>query len=563
MGKRRKSNTKKKIGAKILTGFIVLLVLVAVIGASGIIAIRTLSALSDELYRQQSLGHSISSVLNAHFTWRQNLTVAVFTGSKFSGSLDPETCVLGQWLETDEAKNISDPVILNYLAQIKVPHENIHNDAKIVIDYLEAGNRKDAEAYFIGYILPQTQIVINNLTEMERQFDVTVIDITYNIRDTQSLSIIIIIVLVCAAVAAGIVLAWQIPRSIVQPLGFLTNFMQRATATGDITISPEDAGSIQKFSSTKDEIAECINSCVVFYNHVSDIAQTLEVISNKNLAVEIPLLSDKDIMSLSVNRMIDILNVMFGEISMSAGQVASGSKQISASAQALAQSASEQASTVDNLSVSVSDILEKTKENTALAERAAKLADTIKDNAEHGSHHMDELIEAVRDINEANRNVIKVIKVIDDIAFQTNILALNAAVEAARAGAAGKGFAVVADEVRNLAAKSADAAKSTESLIKDSIEKAEMGSRIADETEASLEEIVSGINESSQIFTSIAKSSEEQLSGIEQITSGIEQVSHVVQQNSATAEESAAASDEMSGQSSMLEELIGQFKLKE
>jgi methyl-accepting chemotaxis protein len=197
-----------------------------------------------------------------------------------------------------------------------------------------------------------------------------------------------------------------------------------------------------------------------------------------------------------------------------------------------------------------------------MAERAAKLANDIKNSAEKGNHQMNEMMEAVKDINAASQNISKVIKSIDDIAFQTNILALNAAVEAARAGQHGKGFAVVAEEVRNLAAKSAEAAKDTERLIADSIEKAELGSRIADETAASLAEIVNGIGESSRLVSDIAKSSEEQSVGISQINQGIDQVAGVTQQNSATAEESAAASQEMSGQSLMLEEMISRFKLK-
>jgi len=250
------------------------------------------------------------------------------------------------------------------------------------------------------------------------------------------------------------------------------------------------------------------------------------------------------------------------EINAATGQVSSGSKQIANGAQALAQGSTEQAASVEQLSASISDIALKTKDNAEKASRAATLASSIMQNAEKGSRQMGEMTNAVKEINQASQSISKVIKVIDDIAFQTNILALNAAVEAARAGQHGKGFAVVAEEVRNLAGKSAEAAKDTGGLISNSMEKAELGARIAEETAASLADIVAGINESTQIVGEIATSSEEQSIGISQVNTGIDQVAQVVQQNSATAEESAAASEEMSGQSSMLENLIAQFKLK-
>lgn len=241
----------------------------------------------------------------------------------------------------------------------------------------------------------------------------------------------------------------------------------------------------------------------------------------------------------------------------------SGSKQIAGGSQALAQGSTQQASVVEELSASIGEISEKTGQNADMARKAASLSDVIKTNAEKGNSQMDQMVQAVMEINEASNSIGKVIKVIDDIAFQTNILALNAAVEAARAGQHGKGFAVVADEVRNLAAKSAVAANDTSGLIENSIQKANLGLEIARGTADSLKEIVGGINESAEIVMRISQSSDEQAKAIAQINMGIEQVAQVVHQNSATAQQSAAASEEMSGQADMLGELVSKFRVQD
>jgi len=348
-----------------------------------------------------------------------------------------------------------------------------------------------------------------------------------------------------------------------KPLIPLAAFMNKAGTTGDISLTPADAEVIGKYAQIKDEIGEAISGAAAFVSHVTEISKILETVAEGDLTVDVASLSEDDVMANSIKHMVDSLSSMFTEIRSTTDQVASGSRQVSNGAQSLAQGSTQQAASVEELSGAIADISQKTKDNVLTAEKTSILSNKIKESAEKGSRQMDDMISAVKDINEASQSISQIIKTIDDIAFQTNILALNAAVEAARAGQHGKGFAVVAEEVRNLAAKSAEAAKETGDMIQNSMDKAEFGSSIADETAVSLTEIVSGINETSVFIDEITKASEEQANGISQINIGIDQVAQVVQQNSATAEESAAASEEMSSQATALEELLSLFKVKD
>ncbi|MCL2249263.1 MAG: methyl-accepting chemotaxis protein [Oscillospiraceae bacterium] len=374
--------------------------------------------------------------------------------------------------------------------------------------------------------------------------------------------IIMWIVLFVAICAVMIPLAMRTSSGISKPLKTVDEWLHETATTGNAEWSDEEDRIFDKYNSRPDEVGDLFRSYAKICEYISSVSSSLKTVAGGDLDVDVTVRSEKDILSQSLHTMVNQLNEMFGEINAASLQVSSGSQQISDSAQTLAKGATEQSATVQQLSASMHEITGKTKSNAQMAARASELATTIKGNAERGSKQMDEMMTAVKEINEASQNISKVIKSIDDIAFQTNILALNAAVEAARAGQHGKGFAVVAEEVRNLAAKSADAAKDTETLIADSMEKAELGSRIADGTAASLADIVAGIDESNKLVNEIAESSEEQTLGIEQVNSGIDQVAQVVQQNSATAQESAAASQQMSGQSTALEQLISRFKLK-
>ena len=256
------------------------------------------------------------------------------------------------------------------------------------------------------------------------------------------------------------------------------------------------------------------------------------------------------------------LNDTMQQISQSSAQVASGAEQVSNGAQALAQGSTEQASSVQELAAMVEEISNRVNQNADNARQASAAAGCVSEKMNLSKEKMQQMITAMNDISSCSSEIGKIMKIIEDIAFQTSILALNAAVEAARAGTAGKGFAVVADEVRNLANKSTAASDNISALIENSLKAVENGTQIADDTAQSLIQAVNDVNEMTGIIEQISEASSEQAGSISQITTGIDQISSVVQTNSAAAEESAAASEELSSQSQLMKGLVGRFKLK-
>ncbi len=347
---------------------------------------------------------------------------------------------------------------------------------------------------------------------------------------------------------------YYLKRRVGNPINALTE-ASRQIATGDMEVKLD--------IHSNDEIGELANSFREMIESTNEEVDILSRLSEGDLSVNVTPRSENDTMGIAIKKTVNSLNIMFNEIMESASQVSSASTQIADGAQSLAQGATEQAATMSIIAASVEHIADQTETNTEMANQAAKLATGIQSDAQQSAAQMQDMVNAVNDINEASQAIARVINMIEDIAFQTNILALNAAVEAARAGQHGKGFAVVAEEVRNLAAKSAESAKETASLIDNSVSKAELGVQIANSASESLSRIIESIEESGRIVSSISEASEVQNADIRDVNTNIEQIQEVVQENSATAEESAASSEQLSSQANMLVSLVKQFKLKE
>jgi methyl-accepting chemotaxis protein len=355
------------------------------------------------------------------------------------------------------------------------------------------------------------------------------------------------------ALIFGIIMECYMVRAIKRPLRILTGIAEKL-AVGDVNIKIEPY--------KNDEFGELIDKFKIVINNIHAQAEIASQVAVGDLTVDVNINSSEDLLGNALDKLVDEHNGMMSNIREASMQVMTGADQVAAASQSLAQGSTQQASAIEQVTASISDIAERTRENTEQMNEANDLVHNTKDSAMHGNEQMKEMISAMSEINESSENISKIIKVIDDIAFQTNILALNAAVEAARAGAHGKGFAVVAEEVRNLAGKSAEAASETAEMIEDSIRKVERGSQLATETAKALDAIVAEVEHIVTITNHVAVAFNEQATAVAQIDQAISQVSTVVQTNSATSEECAAASEELSNQAAKLKDLVSKYRLK-
>lgn len=365
-------------------------------------------------------------------------------------------------------------------------------------------------------------------------------------------------IVMCISVIASAILLWMYMKRVIAPVEKLAE-VSRQMSEGNFEVRVD--------VKTNDELGVLADCFILTIQNlkavIRDIMRVMQSLEDKNFEVytEAMYVGDFKAIENSIRAVRDTVSNALRQIQAVGKEVANGADQVAIASQSLAQGATEQASSVQELSATITELYDGTRKNTELSNRTAEKVAQAGTEIENSNNQMQQLMEAMNVMSEKSSEISKIVKTIDDIAFQTNILALNAAVEAARAGAAGKGFAVVADEVRNLASKSAEAAKTTTSLIEETTAAIERGSQIAQETATSLMGVVSIATEAVMEVNEISMASETQNVSVGQITTGVEQISSVVQTNSATSEESAAAAEELNSQARVLEELLEEFRI--
>ncbi len=431
-----------------------------------------------------------------------------------------------------------------------------------LVGEIEAGDTNGAVALLTGDIADTLSAMTDLTVGISNDLSAAESEVVSKAERDSQITILVIAAVLVIAVIFVLMLSTKIIKNITIPTEEVHNALV-GYSEGNLTVPVN-------FESTNElgEMCEALRkSQRILGGVIEDEAYLLEKMANGDFNVK-----SKDT-SLYVGALSSVLESLRGlkknlsgtlmQIHQAAEQVSAGSDQVSAGAQALSQGATEQASSVQELAATITKISEQIASNAESAQKTSKMANEVGEEITRSNEQMKAMNAAMSEITAKSQEIGKIIKTIEDIAFQTNILALNAAVEAARAGAAGKGFAVVANEVRSLASKSADASKNTAALIENSLQAVENGDRIATETAQALEKVVEGAAEITSVIDQIASASQQQADAVVQITEGMDQISSVIQTNSATSEESAAASEELSGQANMLKELVGGFKLED
>lgn len=547
------------ISRKLSAGFLAMIILMIAVGGVGTFGMIHINNMDTYLYEKQTA--PIENLINAYeaiYQSRVDVREAIIESSyPIKVEEHQKNCKSNMQTFLNDIELYRPTITTKASLALLDEVEKIFNDVYVPaveksLELSKDGNAKDAASVLdsasgqVGTLFQNMQkLVDNRMTSAQNTSD-------SNGQSAIILTVVLVVFIIVGA-AAGMLFGMRISRMITKPIGRVVDAAEHI-ALGQMDIDLSDMNS-------KDETGQLAAAFTKMLEGIQKQVIAAEVISKGDFSQTVPLRSEEDALGLALQKIKDDLSNTLQLISMAADQVNTGSEQVSSAAQALSSGATEQAASVEELNASIVSVAQQASHNATSVSNATNHMEQASKGISNSHEYMQRLNGAMHEIGDSSQQISKITKLVEDIAFQTNILALNAAVEAARAGSAGKGFAVVADEVRNLAAKSAEAAKQTADLIQKSVSTVSEGERLAAETLSVLGEVAEKAQIVDQAIRDIEAASSEQAVAIEQINQGLSQVSAVVQNNAATAEESSASSEELAAQAQTLQEEVSKFKL--
>lgn len=533
---------------------LVLLFILALSVSSSVAMLSIQKANNAVSERQETLQLALDSK-RAHFAWAENLSSALGMGTEFTGTTDFTACDLGKWLYSDHTNTSqSERALINEMIPL---HETIHSSAIDLLS-LQKKDPKKAKERYVNEVRPNISSLIGILDKLIEECKADVKASQEHASRTTTFAIGVTVIICILSVFFCYQLAYYIRRNVIQPLIAIQEGSGKLR-DGDLSFTID-----VQLENEVGDLANDLNDAVSkLRGYIMEIERVMEAYSNGDLTTTCQMEFHGDFVQISecIDAFYDKLHIAFTKIKAASSEINLASSSTAQVSEEISQGVIEQESTASMLSETIADILAQVENNTKVMDESNEAAHTIGEEMHHSNDQISQLLVAMDDISKNASEINKIIKTIEDIAFQTNILALNAAVEAARAGSAGKGFAVVADEVRNLASKSSEAAQMTAELIHRSVDSVSNGSQMVTRAADGLQNIETNTKAVIEKINTVAENSQAQLQAFQQLSSGLQQISAVIQTNASVAQNGTNSSEELAGMARELDELLQNFRL--